>query len=458
MIRIFKMYIPARTLVLLCGEIATICVSFALAILIRFRGDSADVFGDGRALLRIAAVVVLALLCSHYMELYDLSQQNTLSEIFPRIIMLVGTLSFILAVLTYVFPQLLFGRNVFLTGLCILSLALLLWRWGFGHLMLVPAMRERVYLIGQGERAKRIAEAIRARGELGMDVVGWAGEAGNDTHTRNSLGNILLELGRQRAVDRVIVALADRRSRMPVQELLALRMQNIHIEDGTSLLEKVSGQIEVDELHPSWLIFGEGFRLSPAHRFLRGAVSRLLALGLSILTLPLIPIIVLLIKWNSPGPALYRQKRVGMRDEIFNCYKFRTMRADAEADSGPTWACENDSRVTGVGRFLRSTRLDEVPQVWNVLKGDMAFVGPRPERPEFIEELRQEIPYYHLRHIIKPGITGWAQICYKYGNSVKDAKEKLKYDLFYVKNMSLSLDFWIVFQTIRTVLLEKGAV
>jgi sugar transferase (PEP-CTERM system associated) len=458
MIRIFKMYIPARTLVLLCGEIATICVSFALAILIRFRGDSADVFGDARALLRIAAVVVLALLCSHYMELYDLSQQTTLSEIFPRIIMLVGTLSFILAVLTYVFPPLLFGRNVFLTGLCILLLALLTWRWGFGHLMLVPAMRERVYLIGQGERAKRIAEAIRARGELGMDVVGWAGEAGTDTHTRNSLGALLLELGRQRAVDRVIVALADRRSRMPVQELLALRMQNIQIDDGTSLLEKVSGQIEVDELHPSWLIFGDGFSLSPTHRFLRGALSRLLALGLSILTLPLIPIIVILIKWSSPGPALYRQKRVGMRDEVFNCYKFRTMRADAEADSGPTWACENDSRVTRVGRILRATRLDEIPQVWNVLKGDMTFVGPRPERPEFIEELSQEIPYYHLRHIVKPGITGWAQICYKYGNSVKDAKEKLKYDLFYVKNMSLSLDLWIVFQTVKTVLLEKGAV
>ena len=176
------------------------------------------------------------------------------------------------------------------------------------------------------------------------------------------------------------------------------------------------------------------------------------------MTLPLIPIIVLLIKWNSPGPALYRQKRVGLRDEVFNCYKFRTMRADAEADSGPTWACENDSRVTRVGRFLRSTRLDEIPQMWNVLKGDMAFVGPRPERPEFIEELSQEIPYYHLRHIIKPGITGWAQIRYKYGNSVKDAKEKLKYDLFYVKNMSVGLDLWIVFQTVKTVLLEKGAV
>jgi sugar transferase (PEP-CTERM system associated) len=456
-IRIFNLYIPTRTLVLIGGEIATICASFALAILIRFGGDSSAILNDRRSLWKLTAVVIIALLCSHYMELYDLRHFPKPAEIFPRILMLVGILSLILAGLTYVFPSLLLGRNVFLTGLCILSLTWILWRWTYGRLIFFPIMRERVYLIGEGERARRIADAIRTRRELGMDVIGWAGELEKDPLTRDRLGIFLQETSATRAMDRVVVALADRRSRMPVQELLDLRMRGVKIEDGTAILEKVSGQIEIDELHPSWLIFGDGFRLARRHWFLRATVSRLLALCLSLVTLPLIPFIVLMIKLDSRGPALYRQKRVGLHNRIFECYKFRTMRADAEADSGPTWAYDNDPRITRVGRILRLSRLDEIPQLWNVLKGDMSFVGPRPERPEFIAQLSLEIPYYHLRHVIAPGITGWAQINYKYGNSVNDSKEKLKYDLFYIKNMTVSLDLWIAFQTVRTVVLRKGA-
>ena len=457
MIRIFNLYIPTRTLVLLGGEIATICASFALAILIRFGVHSSVIFNDRHSLWRLLAVVILALLCSHYMELYDLRHLTKPAEIFPRILMLVGILSLILAGLTYVFPALLVGRDVLLTGLYILSLTWILWRWAYGQLIFVPIMRERVYLIGEGERAKRIADAIRTRRELGMDVVGWAGESVNGELTRNNLASLLLGMKEKPAMDRVVVALTDRRSKMPVEELLQLRMEGIKIEDGTAILEKVSGQIEIDELHPSWLIFGEGFRLAARHWFLRATVSRLLALCLSLVTLPLIPFILLLIRLDSRGPALYRQKRVGLRDRVFECYKFRTMRADAEADSGPTWACDNDPRITRVGRILRLTRLDEIPQLWNVLKGEMSFIGPRPERPEFIARLSHEIPYYHLRHVVPPGITGWAQINYQYGNSVNDSKEKLKYDLFYIKNMAVSLDLWIAFQTVRTVVLRKGA-
>jgi sugar transferase (PEP-CTERM system associated) len=290
-----------------------------------------------------------------------------------------------------------------------------------------------------------------------MDLVGWAGEAGNDAGTGESLGRICQELGSNRSVDRIIVALKDRRSAMPVNELLKLRLQGIRIDEGTSLLEKVSGQIELDELHPSWLIFGDGFRLSQSHQLLQQILSTLAALVLSILTLPLIPIIVILIKLGSPGPVLYRQRRVGLRGRIFNCYKFRSMRPDAEADSGPTWACDDDPRITPVGRFLRYTRLDEIPQLWNVLRGDMEFVGPRPERPEFVEWLTREIPYYELRHTVPPGVTGWAQVCYKYGNTLEDAQEKLRYDLYSIKNRSFGLDTMILFETIKTVLLGRGA-
>ena len=244
---------------------------------------------------------------------------------------------------------------------------------------------------------------------------------------------------------------------MPVNELLKLRLQGIRIDEGTSLLEKVSGQIELDELHPSWLIFGDGFRLSQSHQLLQQIYSTLMALILSVLTFPLLPIIVILIKLGSPGPVLYRQKRVGLRGRSFNCYKFRSMRPDAEADSGPTWACDDDPRITKIGRFLRYTRLDEIPQLWNVIRGDMEFVGPRPERPEFVEWLTREIPYYGLRHTVPPGVTGWAQVCYKYGNTLEDAKEKLRYDLYYIKNRSFGLDTMILFQTIKTVLLGRGA-
>ncbi len=456
MIRIFNLYVPTRTLVLLAGEIAAICASFALAVFIHFGEHSSLVFNHEHAAWKILGVALLALLCSHYLELHDSRALGRSAEVYLRILLLIGTLSILLAGLTFVFPQFLIGRSVFVTGLCILALTWILWRWCFDRLLDLPSLRERVYLLGNGERALRILQAIRTRAELGMDMVGWAGETGNEEMTGDTLGKICRELGSGRSVDRVIVALKDRRSAMPVHDLLELRMQGVRIDDGTSLLEKLSGQIELDSLHPSWLIFGDGFRLTQPQRMLQPLFSTLAALLLSIITLPLLPIIVLLIRLSSPGPILYRQKRVGLRGEIFDCYKFRSMRPNAEADSGPTWACDDDPRITRVGKFLRLTRLDEIPQLWNVLRGDMEFVGPRPERPEFVEWLTQEIPYYRLRNNVRPGITGWAQVCYKYGNTLDDAKEKLRYDLYYIKNVSFGLDMLIVFRTIKTVVFGRG--
>ena len=221
------------------------------------------------------------------------------------------------------------------------------------------------------------------------------------------------------------------------------------------MLERISGQIEVDELHPSWLIFGDGFRLGERHWYLRRVFSTLLALALCLVTAPFIPIIALIVKLSSPGPVLYRQQRVGLRGKAFTCYKFRTMRQDAEA-GGAKWATNDDPRITRTGNFMRRTRMDEIPQFWNVLRGDMAFVGPRPERPEFVEKLNQEIPYYYLRHMARPGITGWAQVNYGYGSSVEESKEKLRYDLYYIRNISLTLDLLIAFYTVRAVMVGRG--
>lgn len=456
MIRVFNSYVPSRTLLLLGGEVAIILSSFTLAILICFRGASLDVLRDSHSLWILACVTLLALLCSHYLDLYDLRRLANPTEMYSRILILVGTLSLVLAGLTYVDPNFLLGKNVLLTGVCILALTWTIWRWAYGRMILYPALRERVFLLGDGERAKRIVVAIRTRGELGMDVIGWVREEGTSAISRDSLGQVLRQMADAGAVDRVIVALADRRTTLPVDDLLELRLVGVRVDDGTSLLEKVSGQIEVDELNPSWIIFGDGFHLNSWQRGARRALSIVLALFLTILTLPLIPIIALLVKLSSPGPVLYRQKRVGMRGKVFDCYKFRTMRPDAEADSGPTWASDDDPRITKVGRILRRTRLDEIPQIWNVLRGDMAFVGPRPERPEFVEKLSQAIRYYNLRHVSRPGITGWAQINYGYGSSVEEAKEKLRYDLYYIRNGSIMLDLLIVFYTVRAVIVGRG--
>jgi sugar transferase (PEP-CTERM system associated) len=258
-------------------------------------------------------------------------------------------------------------------------------------------------------------------------------------------------------VHRVIVAMEDRRESMPMLELLRLRLNGVHIEEATSWLEKVSGRIEVEQLYPSWIIFATGFRFSGIFRFSREVLHFVVAFIALLFAFPLIPFVALAIVLDSPGPLFYAQKRVGRSGKTFYCYKFRTMRQDAEADTGPTWAGDGDPRITRVGRFLRSSRLDEIPQLWCVLKGDMAFVGPRPERPEFVEWLTKEIPYYGVRHMVRPGITGWAQVRYKYGNTVEDAKEKLQYDLFYIKNASLALDLLIMFQTIKIVTLGRGA-
>jgi sugar transferase (PEP-CTERM system associated) len=336
----------------------------------------------------------------------------------------------------------------------ILTVAVLAWRNAYAAIVRHPYLRERVYVLGTGERAQRLVHGLNDSIDLGIDVVGWTGEM-EGVMSRENVGRHLQAVATQESIHRVIVAMQDRRDTMPMLQLLELRLKGTQIEDATSWLERISGKIEIEQLYPSWIIFAQGFRFSAfrmARRFLHfvvGLISMLVAA-------PLIPFIVLAVKLDSPGPVVYRQRRIGKGGGTFFCYKFRSMRPDAEADSGPTWADDDDPRITRVGRFLRITRLDEIPQLWCVLKGDMAFVGPRPERPEFVELLSQEIPYYNVRHLVRPGITGWAQIRYKYGNTVQDAKEKLQYDLFYIKNASIGLDMLIMFQTIKTLLLRRG--
>jgi sugar transferase (PEP-CTERM system associated) len=258
-------------------------------------------------------------------------------------------------------------------------------------------------------------------------------------------------------VNRIVIAMSDRRGKLPVGLLLSLKSRGVRVQDGTDVYETLTGKMPIESIRLGWLLFSPGCYASPFFLFYKRLASVLISIIGLLLSVPLLPFIVLAIKMTSPGRVLYRQKRVGRNGVVFDCYKFRTMRADAEADTGPTWAGDDDPRITPVGRFFRHARIDEIPQLWNVLRGDMSLVGPRPERPEFVEELNRKIPYYQLRHATRPGITGWAQVRYKYGSSIEDAKEKLRYDLFYVKNMAPGLDLLILFHTVKVIFLGRGA-
>ena len=455
MIRLFNVYYPVRSLVLLAGEAFVVWTSFLLGTMLQFRKDSYLVLNFEYGYYKIFAVTAVVLLFSHWFDLYDPARFNAKGELYFRLLLVPGLLALLLAVVSYTFPGFLLGNSSFLIGVLILTLALLGWRAVYTWLAQQPYLRQRVYVLGTGERAQRLVGGLRSRAELGIEVVGWSGNV-EGVPTREAVAAHLMELAEQRDIHRVIVATPDRRGTIPVHELLQLRLRGVKVEEATSWLEKMSGKIEIEELHPSSLVFAEGFRLRTGTEMIRRFVSVLAAGVLLLALLPVIPFVILLIKLGSPGPVLYRQKRVGRGGMIFLCNKFRTMRQDAEADTGPTWAGDDDPRITRVGRFLRSSRLDEIPQLWNVLAGDMAFVGPRPERPEFINWLSKEIPYYPVRHAVRPGITGWAQVRYKYCNTLEDAKERLQYDLFYIKNASLGLDLLIMFHTIKIVLLGRG--
>jgi exopolysaccharide biosynthesis polyprenyl glycosylphosphotransferase len=257
--------------------------------------------------------------------------------------------------------------------------------------------------------------------------------------------------------NRIVVAMDDRRGRLPVDLLLSLKCRGLRVQDGVEVYEAITGKVPIESVRLGGLLFSPGCHSSRIHMVYKRAASILVSIIGLVLSLPLLPFIILAIKLTSPGPAIYRQRRMGRDDVVFECYKFRTMRANAEADTGPTWARDDDPRITRVGKFLRLSRMDEIPQLWNVLRGDMSLVGPRPERPEFVDKLSREIPHYQLRQTVRPGITGWAQVCYKYGNSIEDMREKLRYDLFYIRNMSAGLDLLIVFQTVKIILLGRGA-
>jgi sugar transferase (PEP-CTERM system associated) len=316
--------------------------------------------------------------------------------------------------------------------------------------------------VGGSPLLEDIARHLEELPELGLEVAGYVDDVnqpGEDLGGRKVLGSLpaLREIVNAIHPNRVVVGMSERRNRMPVADLLELRFSGYIIEEAAATFERVCGRVCLKELRPSELIYSGELGPRPQSVFLQTVLNRLAAAAGLIVASPIMLLTALAVRLSSPGPILYRQVRVGLDSVPFTVYKFRSMRADAEAATGAVWAAKDDPRVTRVGKIIRKLRLDELPQLYNTLRGDMSIVGPRPERPEFVQELSRKIPYYRQRHCVRPGITGWAQINFKYGDTLDDTLTKLEYDLYYIKNMSLSLDTYIVFHTVKAMLLSRGA-
>jgi sugar transferase (PEP-CTERM system associated) len=471
LIRFFNTSFPSRIVFLGVSEVALVVVAFLAAMLVRLgANDTSIVLSYEQGFLRIGIITAAFIICMYYFDLYDSSVLGNRREVLARLIQVLGSASALLAFVYYEFPHLSMGRGILAIGLILVALLLFLWRRLFLAINSMAQFAERALIFGDGPLALPLMKELETRPELGVRVVGQVltGDNGNgfDPNQREmpttQLSLLSAETELQSAVDqnkvnRIIIAMGDRRGKLPVEALLSLKSHGVQIQDGAETYEAITGKVPIEFLRLGWLLFSPGFHVSQFLLLYKRLASILLSIVGLIIGLPLFPLIALGIKLTSKGRVFYSQERVGCDGAIFHCYKFRTMRADAEADTGPTWASDDDPRITPIGHFLRTLRLDEIPQLWNVLRGDMSLVGPRPERPEFVEKLKKEIPYYYLRESVRPGITGWAQIRYRYGNSVEDAKEKLRYDLFYIKNISPGLDFLIFFQTIKIILLGRGA-
>lgn len=457
MIRLFNVYYPTRTIVLLMCEALIVGGCFLLATVLLLGPDAYLVLNYEYGAWKILGLTILTLLCSYYFDLYEPQRMSSRWEIYFRLLLVLGFLSFLLSGMIYLFPSLDIARYVLMLGLLFLTAALVLWRSAYEWIIGREMFRERVYVLGAGQRAQTIVNLLEMRKDAGMKVVGWDGVL-TDKRERKEAFNAALESfqGPKPRIDRVVVALEDRRGEFPVDELLRLRFNGVIIEDAGRLLERLTGKLHLDGLHPSSFIYSEGFRVKPSQQITRRIVSTLTAAIGLLLFLPFFPFVVLLVRLSSPGPIFFTQTRVGLGGRNFKVYKFRTMRTDAEV-AGAKWATKDDPRVTRIGKFMRKTRLDEVPQLWNVLRGDMGFVGPRPERPEFVPWLTEQIPYFNLRHMIRPGLTGWAQVRYGYGATLAEAREKLEFDLYYIKHMTLGLDLLIMFETVKTILRRQGA-
>ena len=462
---VFGGRVRIRTIALVAIEHVLIVVAVACAAAIRFGLAGALVdLADG-ILWRASLIGIVLQICLHYADLYDFRTLNDRRGLIVGLIQALGAASLVLALLYHWVPDLIIGRGVFVIASALIIALVAGWRIAFEWLAVRVGPSERLLIVGTGDASVALArELFSRRQELGVELVGFVdpdpARVGASLINPGIVGTVdqIPAIVRLRRVDRVVVSLADARGKLPMDALLHMKLTaGVQFDHLASVYQEYTGKIAVENLRPSWLIFSQGFRKSRLLAAAKRATDIVLSfLGL-IALLPVMLIAALAIRLTSRGPALYRQQRVGKEGRTFTIQKFRSMRSDAEARTGAVWSIAGDPRVTPVGRILRRTRLDELPQLWNVLIGDMSLVGPRPERREFVAELAQQIPFYGQRHAVRPGVTGWAQVRHSYGSTVDDALQKLQYDLFYIKRMSMAFDLFIGLETLKTVLMRRGS-
>ena len=426
-------------------------------------GDTSYELIEKSGLWKAALATFFCLAGFYLFDLYDFVVMHDRRELVLRLIQALGLAWIALALCFYFYPSLMLGRSISLIALPLALGLMVSWRvsihWFLGH----PDFGERILIVGAGDSAVEIAREVLSRPDAGYRIVGFVGtdseQLGKSLINPRVIGltEHLSDVVKTSNIDRIVVAMGERRGQFPTDKLLQLSLAgHVSIEEGAAFYERITGRVALSMIRPSWLIFTGPGRQAKFASLSRTIVHRLGAFIGALLSLPIVIVTAILIKLESRGPVFYKQERVGKNGRPFTLIKFRSMRVDAEAD-GPVWASKGDDRTTRIGRIIRKVRVDEIPQFWNILRGEMSFVGPRPERPHFVAQLAQEIPYYEQRHLIAPGLTGWAQIKYPYGASIEDARQKLQYDLFYIKNHSLVFDAIILFETIKIILFGRGA-
>jgi len=458
MIRLFNAYFPTRTLLLTVTEALLVTLAFTVSVVF-WAGTAMDaniylLYENGFG--RIGLVVGIFVLLMYYFDLYDSIVLSNRREVVTRLVGVLGCAFVALSVLYYAFPEISLVGGTLWLGVAIVGVTVPAWRKLFFVLNRSARFSERAILYGDGPLAIPLMEEIASRSELGVRVVGFIG---NSTETAAGIPRFdeddLQDVVEQRNVRRVVVTMGDRRGKLRVDQLLKLKTRGVYIQDGPEYYESITGKIPLESVRLSWLIFSPGFHVRAALRLYKRMFSLLLGSLAIVITSPIMLLATIAVRLGSRGPAIFRQKRVGEHGKLFTVYKFRSM-FEGSDKIRLTPAEHGDPRVTRVGKWLRRTRVDELPQLFNIVKGDMAFVGPRPFVPEQEEECAAQIPFYRERWLVKPGATGWAQINRGYNATLEDNREKLAYDLFYIKNVSFGLDLFIMFSTIKILLLGRG--
>ena len=458
--RLFKVYFPTSVVMLLLSEAALIFACYLAAAYVLAEVPSVFLWDEG-GLIRISIASAFVLVGLYFNDLYSKFRIRSTTQLVQMTCFVLGISFLGQSLLDYIrLPDFALPKWVMIYGSLLLLVAQPAYRIFYDRYVLYGLGRQNVIFLGASPVARAVAQRIIEQPQFGLIIKGWVAD---DMPSNGLPGGVLGPVDRLREIvaehkpDRIIVGMSERRTRLPVQALLDTRYSGVQIEDALTTYETVFSRINVRELRPSQLIFMADLGPKPKSVFWQGLYSLWIALLGSIVLLPVALIVAILVKLTSRGPVLYSQVRTGKDGALFRLYKFRSMYQDAEAKSGAIWATKDDPRITPLGRWLRKLRLDELPQLWNVLRGEMVIVGPRPERPEFVRVLAERIPYYNQRHALKPGITGWAQINHKYGDTIEDTMMKLEYDLYYVKNLNLWLDLYIMFQTVKVMLLSRGA-